>query len=203
MKRKRAIVYVLVPLTQEFETLVQECERWARRRKLVLTKIVGEGNPRQPRLLHLLSKLRSGWGTPDYIIAPSLFHFARLPKLWHTLARLHGTGVGIGLVAENILLPGASRATQTLYRMGSEFTRAEKCGHREALRKAMRVRAIFGKSLGRERLPVALIRDCENLLSQGLSLQKVVNELRARGKVISRSSVRNVKRRLAMKKSGE
>lgn len=198
MKRNRCIIYVRVGLADDQNLLVREAEGWAKKRRLVVSGIVVEGSSRQKRLLALIARLRS-CRAAHLIVSPSLYHFSMLPKFLHTLARLDG--IGVGLVRENVLIRG--RALASLQSVANHFVAATRFSRSQAAKEAHQIRRVFNKRLGgRERLPTLLVRNIESLLRSGLSLRQTVKELQKKGKVVSRSSVANVRRAMA-KREGE
>jgi len=192
MQRKRAILYLKISLTDDLDALMRQTEVWAKRRRLVLTEIITEANQRQPKLLRLLSRVRSRQET-DFIVSASINHFSSLPKFLHTLARLQQTGIGVGFMRENVLLAGNAGATKTLYEVASSYVEAETFGRSQKIRQALYVSSLFGRRLGKPRLPETLRREVERQIRTGKSLREICRALDNR---VSRTTVAKVRREL-------
>lgn len=199
VRRKQAIIYVRIGLADDLDVLVRQAEAWAKRHRIVVTEIIVEASQRQPRLLSLLSRIRSKRTLPDVIVSPSIYHFSNLPKFLHTLARLEATGTGVGFVKEDLLLHANAPKMLWLQKVASDFINAEKFGRSQAIKQSLRIAAIYGRKLGKPQLSFAIRREAEQHLQAGKSLRGVVAAMNGK---ISRTAVAKLRKELNKRDCG-
>lgn len=197
--RKRAVAYIKVGLCDDLDSLVKELEQFCRRRRIILIEaITVEASEAQPKLDKLLKAMRSKKHV-DIVIAPSFIHFSSLPKFISRLAQVHSADIGIGFVKERFILHKKSPRSQVLLQFASHFIAAEQFSKSQAIRVGLKIAAIHGRKLGRQRLPENVRREAERHFAAGYSIREVVKLMQGK---ISRSSLWNLRRELMKRRGG-
>jgi len=196
--RKRAVVYIKAGLCDDLDSLLKDVEGFCKRRRIILVDaITVEASDAQPKLTKLLSDTKSK-DHADLIVSPSFTHFSSPPKMITHLAELLTAGIGVAFAKESLVFYPNAANTKTLCQFAERFVAAGRFSKSQHIKQSLKVASLFGRKLGRQRLPENVRLEAEQHLRAGRSLRDTAKIMNGK---ISKSSLWTLRQELK-KRSG-